>query len=211
MRHCARCAGIQYSGAHAACAHLFFLFFEHMKKFFFIFLGIQALLFGVEMLQPVQRAVVEPWTGLIARASAAIVRLIDHSAISYGRILHSPSANFSISIEAGCNGVEASIVLLAAILAFPASWRDRFWGLVLGFLAVQSVNLLRVVSLFFLGQWNFKAFEFAHLYMWQALIMLDVLAVWLLWMRYVARSQRRSDTAQQAAAAQPPAVGVQAP
>ena len=32
-----------------------------------------------------------------------------------------------------------------------------------------------------------KVFEFAHLYMWQALIMLDVLIVWLLWMRYVAR------------------------
>ena len=172
-----------------------------MKHFFFIFVLIQAVLFGVEMLQPVQQALVEPWTGLIAKASAAIVRLIDPTALSYGRVLHSPSANFGISIEAGCNGVEATIVLIAAILAFPATWRERFWGLSLGFVAVQAVNLLRVVSLFFLGQWNFKLFEFAHLYMWQALIMLDVLVVWLLWMRYVARSQRRRDAA--AAAAQP--------
>ena len=169
-----------------------------MKRFFFVFLIIQAVLFGVEMLQPVQQAVVEPWTSLIARASAFIVRLFDPSALSYGRVLYSPSADFGISIEAGCNGVEATIVLIAAILAFPATWGERFWGLVLGFLAVQSVNLLRVVSLFFLGQWNYKIFEFAHLYMWQALIMLDVLVVWLLWMRYVARSQRRRDAARDA-------------
>jgi exosortase/archaeosortase family protein len=57
---------------------------------------------------------------------------------------------------------------------------------------VQAVNLIRIVSLFFIGQWNFKVFEFAHLYMWQALIMLDVLVVWLLWMRYVAKHDART-------------------
>jgi len=52
---------------------------------------------------------------------------------------------------------------------------------------VQAVNVLRIVSLFYLGQWNMQWFEFAHLYLWQALIMLDVLVVWLLWVRYLAR------------------------
>jgi hypothetical protein len=28
-----------------------------------------------------------------------------------------------------------------------------------------------------------QAFEWAHLYLWQMLIMLDVLIVWLLWIR----------------------------
>ena len=56
---------------------------------------------------------------------------------------------------------------------------------------MQAVNLIRVVSLFFLGQWNYQVFEFAHLYMWQALIMLDVLVVWLLWMRFVAKRDSR--------------------
>jgi len=64
---------------------------------------------------------------------------------------------------------------------------------------VQAVNLLRIVSLFFLGQWNFQVFEFAHLYMWQALIMLDVLIVWLLWMRYVAKRDPRPDVTAAAA------------
>ena len=160
-----------------------------MKRFFLIFVLVQAVLFGIEMLNPVQLAVVHPWTGWLAKLSAAIVHLIDPSVISYGRVLQSAQTGFGVSIEAGCNGVEASIVLIAAVLAFPSSWRAKLWGIGLGFLAVQAVNLVRIVSLFFLGQWNFKVFEFAHLYMWQALIMLDVLVVWLLWMRWVARHE----------------------
>lgn len=34
-------------------------------------------------------------------------------------------------------------------------------------------------------------FEFAHLYLWQALIMIDVLAVWLAWVRYATRDELR--------------------
>lgn len=57
---------------------------------------------------------------------------------------------------------------------------------------MQALNLVRIISLYYLGKWNIPAFgqmslfEFAHLYLWQALIMLDVLVVWLLWVRYLA-------------------------
>jgi len=170
-----------------------------MARFFLIFLFVGAVLFGIEMLNPVQAALVSPWTGWLATASAGIVHLIDPSVISHGRVLQSAKTGFGVSIEAGCNGVEATIVLVAAMLAFPSSWKMKLWGIGLGFVAVQGVNLIRIVSLFFLGQWNFAVFEFAHLYMWQALIMLDVLVVWLLWMRYVARYDPQPKTAPAAA------------
>jgi len=159
-------------------------------RFFLIFVGILAVLFGVEMLHPVQVAVVNPWTALVARASAGIVQLIDPTVISQGRVLQSAKTGFGVSIEPGCNGVEAAVVLLAGMLAFPAPWRMKLWGILIGFAAVQGVNLIRVVTLFFIGQWNLKVFEFAHLYMWQALIMLDVLIVWLIWIALVARRER---------------------
>ena len=88
-----------------------------------------------------------------------------------------------MSIEAGCNGVEATIVLIAAMLAFPSPWKHKLAGLAAGIVAVQGLNVIRVISLFYLGQWNREVFEWAHLYVWQALIMLDVLIVWLVWVR----------------------------
>jgi exosortase H (IPTLxxWG-CTERM-specific) len=163
-----------------------------MLRFFLIFVGVLAVLFGVEMLNPVQAAVVTPWTALVARASAGVVQLIDPSVIAHGRVLQSAKTGFGVSIEPGCNGVEAAIVLVAAMLSFPSPWLMKLWGILIGFAAVQAVNLIRVVTLFFIGQWNLKVFEFAHLYMWQALIMLDVLIVWLIWMRLVARRRERA-------------------
>ena len=54
---------------------------------------------------------------------------------------------------------------------------------------MQGLNVVRVISLFYLGQWNRDVFEWAHLYVWQALIMLDVLIVWLLWVRTLPRAE----------------------
>jgi exosortase H (IPTLxxWG-CTERM-specific) len=74
------------------------------------------------------------------------------------------------------------------MLAFPAPWKNRLIGLAAGVVAVQALNVVRVISLFYLGQWNLAVFEFAHLYVWQALIMLDVLIVWLIWVRTLPRA-----------------------
>jgi hypothetical protein len=48
--------------------------------------------------------------------------------------------------------------------------------------------MIRVISLFYLGQWNADMFRIAHEFLWQGLIMLDVLVVWLLWVRASPRS-----------------------
>lgn len=158
-----------------------------MVRFFLIFISLLAILFRIDMLDGVQRAAIEPWTGWLATASAAIMTLFDSDVAHHGRILMSKANGFAVSIEAGCNGVEAAIILIAGMGAFPSSWKHKMLGMAVGIAAVQAVNLLRIISLYYLGQWNMAVFEFAHLYLWQALIMLDVLVVWMLWIRWVAR------------------------
>jgi exosortase H (IPTLxxWG-CTERM-specific) len=159
-----------------------------MVRFFLGFLVLQALLFGAELTPWAQRWFVAPWTDSLAAISADIVKLFDPQVIADGKVLQSMRNGFAVSIEAGCNGVEATIVLVAAMLAFPAPWKRKLVGLAIGIVAVQGLNVVRVISLFYLGQWNLDAFEFAHLYVWQALIMLDVLIVWLMWVRTLPRT-----------------------
>lgn len=160
-----------------------------MVRFFAIFLLVLLGLFLVELTPPVQRLIVLPWTGLLASASAFLVRLVDPNVLSHGSVLQDMRSGAGISIEAGCNGVEACIMLAAALFAYPAALRARMTGLLVGSVAIQLVNLVRIISLFYLVQWSVPAFEFAHLYLWQALIMLDVLVVWLVWLRWVTRRQ----------------------
>ncbi|QEA12620.1 exosortase H [Comamonas flocculans] len=159
-----------------------------MLRFFLLFLGIQLSLFGVNMLNWVQQHAVLPWTALLARISAGLVTWFDASAAAQGKVLWNTATGFGVSIEPGCNGIEACIVLAAAILAFPAPWRSKLRGLLIGSVAVQALNVVRVISLFYIGQWNTAAFNFAHEFLWQALIMLDVLVVWLLWVRTTTRA-----------------------
>jgi exosortase H (IPTLxxWG-CTERM-specific) len=159
-----------------------------MARFFVGFLIVQALLFGAELTPWAQRWFVVPWTDTLATISADIVKLFDPQVVADGKILQSSRNGFAVSIEAGCNGVEATIVLVAAMLAFPATWRRKLAGLAVGIVAVQGLNVIRVISLFYLGQWSEQAFEFAHRYVWQALIMLDVLVIWLVWVRTLPRA-----------------------
>ena len=159
-----------------------------MLRFFVLFLVIQATLFGLELTPPAQQWFVEPWTATLAKISTAIVTAFDPNVIATGKVMRSTTNGFAVSIEAGCNGVEATIVLVAAILAFPSTWKHKLMGLAAGIVAVQGLNVVRVISLFYLGQWDFQVFEWAHLYVWQALIMLDVLVVWLIWVRTLPRA-----------------------
>ncbi|MGB0765240.1 MAG: exosortase H, partial [Luminiphilus sp.] len=138
---------------------------------------------------------IQPFTAGLAWISASVILPFDDTVISTGRILRDSVSGFAVSIEAGCNGVEASIVLIAGVLAFPASWREKLLAIVLGFIAIQSLNIVRIVSLFYLGQWNYDIFEWTHLYLWPVLIMMDVLLVFAIYLRWLSRS---SETMQHA-------------
>lgn len=165
-----------------------------MFRFMFIFITCLLGLFVLELLRPVELHVIEPFTAAIAHVCMWIVDLFDNTAVAHGKVLATADGSFAISIERGCNGIEAVIILVSAMLAFPASWKHRLAGIGVGFLAIQALNLVRIISLFYLGQWNRVWFEWFHLYLWQALIVLDALVVFLLWLRWLPRAQAAPPT-----------------
>ncbi|MCP4698657.1 MAG: exosortase H, partial [Gammaproteobacteria bacterium] len=101
-----------------------------MLRFFLLFLLIQGALFTAELARPVQQALIIPWTESIASASAWLIQLFDSQVLARGIIIQSTANGFAVAIRAGCNGVEAVIILAAAVFAFPAaSWRHKLTGL----------------------------------------------------------------------------------
>ncbi len=148
-----------------------------------LFLGVQFILFTLQLLHPVRDAVINPITEWVAVFSAYLINLFDENAVSLGVVIKNPINGFAVEIDSECNGVEPIIVYTAAIVAFPAAIASKCYGIIAGGLAIQIMNILRVISLFYLGQWNTTAFIWAHIYLWQALIILDALIVWLIWVR----------------------------
>jgi exosortase H (IPTLxxWG-CTERM-specific) len=163
-----------------------------MRRFVILFLALLIGLFTLELLKPVQEHVIVPFTAALASISAGLITPFDDSVKAYGKVLQFGDYGFAVSIEAGCNGVEATIVLIAAILAFPAPWRSRLWVIAIGFVTIQALNLARIISLFYLGRWNLDIFTWVHLYLWPVMIMLDVLVVFIFYLRHLSGNRENA-------------------
>lgn len=153
-----------------------------------VFVLVLLVLFTLELIPPIQQMIIEPFTVSLATLSASLLHLFDSDVASSGIIIRSLSNGSAVAIQAGCNGVEAVICLAAAILAFDSTLTQKIVGLFFGFIAIQLLNIARIISLFYLLQWNQQWFEWAHLYAWQALIFLDVLIVFVVWVRWISKN-----------------------
>ena len=163
-----------------------------MRRYVLLYLVILATLFAVETLPWAQAFTVGAWTQFLADVSGWLMRLFDDQVVVQGADLRKGQNGFAVSIKAGCNGVEAAMILAAAILAYPAAWGRKLLGMVAGIVAIQALNILRIISLFYLGAWSEKALTIAHLYVWPGLIILDALIIFLIWMHWQGRTSAPS-------------------
>lgn len=141
--------------------------------------GLILLLYIAVALRPVDTAVVVPFTSAIARVSGAVLNLLGQGVTVSGTEIR--SAGFAVRIENGCNGLETMLLFGAAVLAFPASWKRRLAGLAMGFAAIQAFNLVRVVSLFWIGAHRPALFSASHTILWQSVVVLFGVLLFLLW------------------------------
>ena len=66
-------------------------------------------------------------------------------------------------------------------------------GLLLGCPLIYLFNVARIAGLIAVGRYWHEAFEFMHLYFWQATMIVMITSVWLLWIVKVV--QREDQTA----------------
>lgn len=150
-------------------------------RFLIIFLLILTAGFTAVALRPVNESVVLPYTGFIARVSASVLSLLGEQIRVTGCRISSP--RFAVTIYNGCNGLITTLIFVAGVLAFPARWRDKAIGVVAGSLAIQLLNLVRIISLYYIGAFAPKYFSEAHIFIWQTIVILAGVALWLAWAR----------------------------
>jgi len=153
--------------------------YQREIRFLVIFVAILGGGFTLLSLNAVNDAVIVPFTAGVARVSGAVLQVIDPAVTMEGTVIRSP--RFAVNIENGCNGVEAMVIFLAAVLAFPASWTARLAGLALGAVAIQAVNLVRVVALFLTGVHFPGFFDSSHTVVWQSVVILAAVLLWIFW------------------------------
>ena len=134
----------------------------------------------------VESSLVDPWTRLNAAGTAAVARVIGIEAEAHGADVF--YGRGSLRIVVGCNGVEALLILGAALLAFPASWAHRATGVLGGTVAILGVNLVRLVNLVAVAKFAPAWLDLFHVYVWQVLIVLVAVGLFLTWGTRVTRA-----------------------
>jgi exosortase H (IPTLxxWG-CTERM-specific) len=143
------------------------------------FVAAMIILYAVVALNPVNDHVVVPFTAAVTYCSTLLLRVVESGVVAVGTVIRSP--RFALDVQNGCNGVEAVILLAAAILAFPATLRSRLAGMVVAGVAIELLNLVRLCSLFLLGEHYRRVFDFVHIAVWQSLVILAAIAIFILW------------------------------
>ncbi|HKR66341.1 MAG TPA: exosortase H [Thermoanaerobaculia bacterium] len=157
-----------------------------LVKFFVILIAAYLLIAW----SPVNDRVIVPFTKGIAVASGSILKAFGEDITVSGTVIRGP--RFGVNINNGCNGVEAMLILLACIGAFPAPWRARGIGLLLGALAVQLLNAVRIITLYLLGAYHPRLFDVFHTAVWQIIIILAAIGFFLAWSARVAPNRLAS-------------------
>src|SRR5690349_9882965 len=68
---------------------------------------------------PAVNTAVEAFTRSLVSMSGALIRLFGGAAVVSGAVLLSPSSGFSVKVVNGCNAINVTILLWAAILTYP--------------------------------------------------------------------------------------------
>ena len=151
-------------------------------KFLLLFVASALCMFALLLAPPV-RPLVDGFSGRLAFAAGWVIRASGGACLQHAAFLSNPARGFTMEVRDGCNGANVVILLWAAILSYPAGRRWKLIGLGAGLAAIMPLNLLRLITLFYLGQYHPAIFDFAHLYLWEMLIIIDAMAVFALWVR----------------------------
>jgi len=172
----------------------FYRRYRQELTFLVLFVLILGVGFTLIAWNPVNDHVIEPFTAGIARTSGFVLSAIGQGTTMDGTVIRSP--RFAVNIQNGCNGVEAMIIYFAAVLAFPAPWKSRLLGLLFGFVAIQLVNLVRVVALFLTGVYLPELFDSSHTVVWQTIVILAGVLFWILWANRLSPAPARSESSE---------------
>jgi archaeosortase B (VPXXXP-CTERM-specific) len=125
-----------------------------------------------------------------AEITGFFLKLLGLGAEVSGRIVLMP--NFSIEVVGECTGLYEMLILLSAMIAYPAGWKKKLIGAGLGIPLLYLINIVRMVFISVVGNWSPKSFEFLHLYFWQVAMILMIVSVWILWIQKVVYRERKA-------------------
>jgi len=123
--------------------------------------------------------VFESYLHLNTAVSAKILRVFGEDAAADGTSLRSSRA--SLEIRHGCDAILPTALFVSAVVAFPVSIRSKWSAIFLGSGTLLTINLVRIISLYYTRIYYPKWFHPMHVDVWQPLFIFLALFLWVVW------------------------------
>ena len=123
----------------------------------------------------------DTYNAYIARISTFFYNLFaDDKAVVNGATIISGSS--SVVIRAGCNGLFMAMIFCSAVAAFPATLRQKIYGMGIGAVLIFLFNLVRVDALFFVYKEFPQYFNSTHVVAAQFVGIMFAIFLWMIWL-----------------------------
>ncbi|MBI4199895.1 MAG: archaeosortase/exosortase family protein [Chloroflexi bacterium] len=124
---------------------------------------------------PVMDAIAR-WTAV---ATAKVLTALGTQVSITGTIVGTPTFAYTIVTE--CTAIGPILLFMAAVVAYPTTLRAKVLGILLGVVSLSAINMVRLVSLFYIGAAFPQQLPLAHYVIWQSAIIISALLLWLFW------------------------------
>jgi len=170
---------------------LFFSSHRQEIRFIFWFLVILTVLNSVYYL--LAKTSVEDFilSVMTAKPPAFVINLLtpaEHVVVK-GNELTSPRVSFSV--VSGCEGMGGLLLIISAICAANVRLKSKLKGLAYGMTFIYLLNVFRIVGLYYVMRYCNSAFNFAHYFVGQTIIIFLGCAFFVLWLsRHVGEGEQ---------------------
>jgi len=158
---------------------------------FVLVFGVLVLVINVLLLARVRESpVVMRVLAWNAEATGVVLRLCGEEAVVHDRSVI--GGRYALEVAHGCDAVQPTALFLSAVVATPVLWRRRLAGLAVGVAVLITANLIRIISLYYVGVYIPHHFELVHVEVWGAAFILLSIVLWLAWAFWAISSRKFS-------------------
>ena len=160
-------------------------------RFIITYVFLMGLFFIVMGFAPIQEYfdVNDLYSRAVVVITAGVLNIFNIETTASGTVIHLPG--ISLEVLFGCNGLEAVMIYTIAILAFPASRKNKLIGITAGFFIIQVVNILRIVALAYAAVHFKQIFKILHIYVAQGLMVAIALGMFFIYLDYTRKENEK--------------------
>lgn len=88
-----------------------------------------------------------------------------------------------------CNGFKLFSIFSIFILAYPTNWKSKIWYIPFGIIIVHLANVLRIMALVLINDYNPAYLDFNHDYTFTIFVYSIIFGLWYWWLKKYSTSK----------------------